>query len=72
MRRELVSPLFVGRETELATMTTAIIKVSVLITAARATRRVERLVERIEHELAPTFGHINAIGRDASRCRFNN
>ena len=52
----------------LATMTTAIIQVSVLIAAARATRRVERLVERIEHELAPTFGHINAIGRDASRA----
>ncbi|MEP7307875.1 MAG: hypothetical protein ABJA98_20415 [Acidobacteriota bacterium] len=49
-------------------MTTAIIQVPVMIAAARAARRVERLVDRIEHELAPTFGHINAIGRDASRA----
>ena len=52
----------------LATMTTAIIQVSVLIAAVRAARRLERLVERIEHQLTPTFGHINTIGRDASRA----
>jgi hypothetical protein len=52
----------------LATLTTAIIQVSVLIAAGRAARRIERLVERIEHELTPAFGHVNAIGRDASRA----
>jgi hypothetical protein len=52
----------------LATLTTAIVQVGVLIAAGRMARRIEHLVDRIEHELTPAFGHINAIGRDASRA----
>lgn len=51
-----------------ATLTTAIVQVGVFIAARRMTRRIEHLVDRIEHELTPAFGHINAIGRDASRA----
>jgi hypothetical protein len=52
----------------IATLTTAIVQVGVLIAAGRLARRVERLVDQIERELQPAFGHINAIGRDASRA----
>jgi hypothetical protein len=31
-------------------------------------RRVGRMVERLERELKPLFGHLNAIGSDASRA----
>jgi hypothetical protein len=52
----------------IATLTTAIVQVGVLIAAGRLARRVERLADQIEHELKPAFVHINAIGRDASRA----
>ena len=51
-----------------ATLTTAIVQLGVLITAGRMARRVERVMDQIERELTPTFGHLNAIGRDASRA----
>jgi hypothetical protein len=63
----LWSQIFLGL-IALATLTTAIVQVSVLIAAARMARRVEQLVDRVEHELTPAFGHINSIGRDASRA----
>jgi hypothetical protein len=31
-------------------------------------RRVGRMVEQIEREVKPLFGHLNAIGADASRA----
>jgi hypothetical protein len=49
-------------------LTTAIVQVCVLIAAARLGRRVERLVDRIENELTPVFGQIDAISRDTSRA----
>jgi hypothetical protein len=52
----------------LATLTTAIVQVGVLIAAGRLTRRLDRLTERLERELQPLFGHVNAIGRDAARA----
>ncbi len=52
----------------IATLTTAIVQLGVLIAAGRVARRVNRLMDQIENELAPTFGHLNAIGRDASRA----
>jgi hypothetical protein len=52
----------------LATLTTAIVQLLVLIAAGRMARRIERLADRVEHELTPAFGHINAVGRDASRA----
>jgi hypothetical protein len=52
----------------LATLTTAIIQVGVLVAAGRLARRLERLTARLEEELKPLFAHANAIGRDASRA----
>ena len=63
----LWSEVFLGL-IALATMTTAIMQVCVLIVAGRMAKRMERLVDRIDRELTPTFGHINAIGREASRA----
>jgi len=63
----LWSEIFLGL-IALATLTSAAIQVGVLIAAGRVARRLERLVDKIDHELAPTFGHINTIGRDASRA----
>jgi hypothetical protein len=40
----------------------------VLVAASRLARRVERLIDHVEHEAKPIFGHLNAIGRDASRA----
>jgi ornithine cyclodeaminase/alanine dehydrogenase-like protein (mu-crystallin family) len=51
-----------------ATLLTAIVQVAVLVAAGRLARRVERLVERVDRELTPAFGHVNAIARDASRA----
>jgi hypothetical protein len=51
-----------------ATMAMAIVLVAVLIAATRLARQVGRLLDRLEVELTPLFGHLNAIGRDASRA----
>ena len=51
----------------LATLVSTIIQVAVLIAAGRVAKRVERLAQSVEHDLKPFFGHMNAIGRDASR-----
>ena len=49
-----------------ATLITAIVQLGVLIVAARLTRRAERLAEKVEREIGPTFDHVNKIARDAS------
>ena len=51
----------------LATLVSTIIQVAVLIAAGRVAKRVDRLAQSVEHDLKPFFGHMNAIGRDASR-----
>jgi hypothetical protein len=51
-----------------ATLATAILQISVLVAAGRLARRVGRLVDQVETEMKPVFGHLNAIGRDASRA----
>jgi hypothetical protein len=61
------SQIFLG-VIAVATLTTAIIQVGVLIAAGLLARRVQRLVETVERELQPTFVQINAIGRDAARA----
>jgi len=40
----------------------------VLVAAGRLARRIDRLADHVEQELKPIFGHLNAIGRDASRA----
>lgn len=51
-----------------ATLAMALAQVGVVVVAGLAARRVAKLAETIEHELKPLFGHLNAIGRDASRA----
>jgi hypothetical protein len=51
-----------------ATLATALAQVGVVIMAGLAARRVGQLAEQIQRELKPLFGHLNAIGRDASRA----
>ena len=50
-----------------STLATSLIQVGVLIAAGRLARRLSGLVDQAERELRPTFEHVNAIGRDASR-----
>ena len=61
------SQIFLG-VIALATLTTAIVQVGVLIAAGLVARRIERLVDKVERELQPAFAHVNAIGRDAARA----
>ena len=51
-----------------ATLAMAIVQIGVLVAASRLVGRVGRLLDQIERELKPIFGHLNAIGRDASRA----
>lgn len=51
-----------------ATLATAIMQIAALIAAGRLARRLERLADHVEQELKPIFGHLDAIGRDASRA----
>jgi hypothetical protein len=51
-----------------ATLVIAIVQVGVIVAAALLARRVSRLVEQVEQDIKPLFGHLNAIGRDASRA----
>ncbi len=51
-----------------ATTAVAVGQIWVAVTAGLAARRVSRLAETMEQELKPIFGHLNAIGRDASRA----
>ena len=52
----------------LATLATALAQVGVVIVAGMAARRVARLAEQVERDLKPFFGHLNAIGKEASRA----
>jgi hypothetical protein len=52
----------------LATLATAIMQIGVLLAAGRLARRIERFVDHADQELRPIMGHLNAIGRDASRA----
>jgi len=61
------SEIFLG-VIAVATLTTAIVLVGVLVAATRLARRVERRLDQLETELKPLVGHLNAIGREASRA----
>jgi len=52
----------------LATLTTAIMQVGLLIAAGRLISRLSHLIDHVERELAPVFVHVNAIAKDASRA----
>jgi hypothetical protein len=51
-----------------ATLTTAIGQIGMFVAANRLSRKIEGLVASVEQEVKPIFGHLNAIGRDASRA----
>ena len=51
-----------------ATLLMAMVQIGVIVLAGLLARRMMRLVDRVERELAPIFANINAIGRDASRA----
>jgi plasmid replication initiation protein len=50
------------------TLVTAIIQIGVLVAAGRLAMRLVRLADRVEREIKPIFGHLDAIGRDAARA----
>lgn len=51
-----------------ATLATAAIQIGVLVAVGLLARRVARLMDRVERELAPLAGHLNEIGENASRA----
>jgi hypothetical protein len=51
-----------------ATLATAVVQIGVLVAAGLAARRLLQLTERVEREMKPIFGHLDAIGRDAARA----
>jgi hypothetical protein len=51
-----------------ATLTTSILQVGVLVAAGRLAMRLMRLADRLEREVKPLFAHLDAIGRDAARA----
>ena len=61
------SDIFLG-VIAVATLATAIVQVGVLVAAGRLARRLSRLVDDVEREMVPIFGHLNAIAKDASKA----
>ena len=51
-----------------ATAAVAIGQLCVVVVTGIAARRVSRLAQTVEQDLKPIFGHLDAIGRDASRA----
>ena len=51
-----------------ATLAIAIAQIGVMVAASMAIRRMERLADRVEQDVRPILGHLNAIGRDAARA----
>jgi len=51
-----------------ATLLIAIGQIAIMVAAGRMARRLEQVVEQFERDVKPLFGHLNAIGSDASRA----
>jgi uncharacterized protein YoxC len=51
-----------------ATLLIAVGQIAIMVAAGRMARRLEQAVEQLERDVKPLFGHLNAIGRDASRA----
>ena len=51
-----------------ATLSTAIVQIAVILGLARLARRIEQLVDRVEHEITPLVAQLTSIGKDASRA----
>jgi hypothetical protein len=51
-----------------ATLTTAVLQVVLLVAGYSLVRRISRFVDFVETEVKPILGHIDSIARDASRA----
>ncbi|MBZ5558961.1 MAG: hypothetical protein LAO77_16940 [Acidobacteriia bacterium] len=51
-----------------ATLSIAIAQLGIFVAAGLLARRMAKLVDRVEQELKPIFGHLDSIGRDAARA----
>jgi hypothetical protein len=51
-----------------ATLAIAVAQIGVMVAASMALRRLQRLADRVEEDVRPLIGHLNAIGRDAARA----
>jgi uncharacterized protein YoxC len=51
-----------------ATLAIAVAQIGVIIAAGLMARRVGHMLDQIERDVKPLFGHLNAIGGDASRA----
>jgi hypothetical protein len=51
-----------------ATLTIAVAQIAVLVAAGRLARRVDALADQFERDVKPLVGHLDAIGREASRA----
>ena len=51
-----------------ATLSTAIVQIALLLAAARLARRLAHLTDAFEHQIRPVLAHLDSIGREASRA----
>lgn len=51
-----------------ATLAIAVAQIGVIVAAGLMARRVGRMVDQLERDVKPLFGHLNAIGGDAARA----
>jgi len=52
----------------ISTLAIALAQIGVVVVAGMAARRVAKLAEKVERDLTPIVGHLDAIGREASRA----
>jgi len=50
------------------TLATAIVQIGVLVAAGMLAKRIGRLTNQVERDLAPLIASLNAIGQDAARA----
>jgi hypothetical protein len=62
-----VNDVFLG-VIAVATLAIAIAQLGVMVVAGLLARRMQRLADRLERDVAPLVNHLNTIGRDASRA----
>ena len=51
-----------------ATLSTALVQIAVLVAAAKLASRLDHLADSVEAQLTPIFAQLNVIGREASRA----
>jgi hypothetical protein len=51
-----------------ATLSTSLLQIGVLVAAGLLVRRIQKLVDHVDRELKPIFENMQAIARDAARA----